>query len=286
MPNTPSQQEGSSSSSTAKKTKRANRLSLTKQKADARRAARASELESEDTCTPPASAAAAAAAVEEMGDTDPADAAAAVDDDVAAAISAADLPMEDGEPAANGTPRSSEPAPASMSTAARMHQQEEDANAAARGGDADTSANSKAKTPSWAATVVDRDVISAFQLRTVLATDVPFLSAWHVMESLGWRHKGGMYSTPGGKRAGSSIEAFEMLDRYGGIRPRGEAMPTAVAGVRSEEVEEARTMRRIRDELLEGYCRYHKFKAEERQEEETEKAGRRRRNGRGRGGRK
>ena len=270
MPKTPSQQEGSSSASSAakkKKARKANRLSLTKQKADARRrAARASELESpEDTpSSPPVPAA------DEMGDADPAAAAAAVDDDAAAAavMSSADLPMEDGEPAANGTPRSPEPAPNNTAAAAAgMHQQEEDADAA-RGGDADASANvTKARSaPSWAATAVDRDVISAFQLRTVLATDVPFLSAWHVMESLGWRHKGGMYSTPEGKRAGSSIEAFEMLDRYGGIRPRGAAVPTAVAGVGSEEEEEeARTMRRIRDELLEGYCRYHKFKAEERQ---------------------
>ena len=255
MPTTPPQREGgsgSASSAAKKKARRANRLSLTRQKAGARRAA---------------AAAAAAAAVEEMGDADAPAAAAAVDDGAAAAaVSSADLPMEDGEPAANGTPRSPEPAASNTTTAAGMHQQEEDANAAARGGDAGTSETSKAKSPpSWATAVVDRDVISAFQLRTVLATDVPFLSAWHVMESLGWRHKGGTYSAPGGRRAGSSIEAFEMLDRYGGIRPRGEAMPTAVAGVGSGEEEEARTMRRIRDELLEGYCRYHKFKAEERQ---------------------
>jgi len=134
--------------------------------------------------------------------------------------------------------------------------------------------------PPYMATYVHPDDIAAFQLRTTLSTDIPFMQLWHVMEAQNWRHRGGRYYTPRGVGVGTSIECFAVLDRYGGIPPRrsvgrgtaaAAATGSAFTCAGGVDEEEARTMRKLRDDLLEGYLRHQQFRANERQQKKRKR---------------
>lgn len=114
--------------------------------------------------------------------------------------------------------------------------------------------------PPYMRTYVDPDALSAFQLRTSLSRDIPFMHLWHVLESQGWRHNDAKYYTPRGVCLGSAIEVFRVLDGEGGMPERsfGLAQSTSASASAASAASSA-SMRKLRDDLLEGYYRYQHY---------------------------